>query len=358
MPTTIDKRKFLKVFADCIPVKGHKRSCIYDLTRRKYYFIPNSLADILLEYDGIQIAKLFMDFDDNSILDDYLKFLLEKEIVFEADESEVQNFPHIDLEWKHPSMIISGIVDIDNQSQFNTNSFKVSIENLGLKHLQIRVLDNLSTNFLETLISSLVDTRLRSIELLLPYTEDHLNVASKHKLINAKILLIYFYEAPLVKTLFKEGLPKLILTPDKRKTLTTEKSPIPKYFAVNVQLFLEARNYNTFYNRKIFLDKNGHLRNTLFSEKSFGHIDEIDLAHETSTLEFQEFWSIKKDELKICRDCEFRYMCVDQRVPTKIEGEWGHTVGCRYNPYLAKWEWEDGYVTANQTLTKEHETEI
>lgn len=39
-------------------------------------------------------------------------------------------------------------------------------------------------------------------------------------------------------------------------------------------------------------------------------------------------------------------MCVDNRVPVKRkENEWYMETECNYNPYIAKWKGEKGYMT-------------
>ena len=42
-------------------------------------------------------------------------------------------------------------------------------------------------------------------------------------------------------------------------------------------------------------------------------------------------------------------MCVDNRLPYKRkENEWFHKIECKYNPYIAKWEGEEGYQTLEE----------
>ena len=47
----------------------------------------------------------------------------------------------------------------------------------------------------------------------------------------------------------------------------------------------------------------------------------------------------------MCKDCEFRNICVDIRVPYKrVENEWYHKSECNYNPYISKWKGEKDYL--------------
>lgn len=66
--------------------------------------------------------------------------------------------------------------------------------------------------------------------------------------------------------------------------------------------------------------------------------------------EFQILWSVKKDVTLVCKDCEFRYMCIDSRIPILSDNKtsWFHNNECNYNPYIAKWKGEEGYRTLKE----------
>src|SRR5690554_2550844 len=88
-------------------------------------------------------------------------------------------------------------------------------------------------------------------------------------------------------------------------------------------------------------------------EESFGYIQDIDspdqLKDITQSPEFQKYWFVHKEILDVCKDCEFRHMCVDNRLPHKREeNEWYHKIECNYNPYIAKWEGEEGYKSLEE----------
>ena len=52
-------------------------------------------------------------------------------------------------------------------------------------------------------------------------------------------------------------------------------------------------------------------------------------------------------------------MCVDNRLPHKRkENEWYHKTECNYNPYIAKWEEEEGYKTLKECGVVSNENEF
>ena len=71
------------------------------------------------------------------------------------------------------------------------------------------------------------------------------------------------------------------------------------------------------------------------------------------TDEVKKKWNINKDRLLVCKDCEYRYMCVDSRYPIEIgDNQWKFNSECHYNPYIAKWKGEEDYITVEEWLYK------
>lgn len=75
------KDQYIKIFTSCHLIKGANRSCIYDIQRENYDFIPNGLYDILLNFNNQPISKLYKNVGSKNIkvVDEYLEFLLKKE---------------------------------------------------------------------------------------------------------------------------------------------------------------------------------------------------------------------------------------------------------------------------------------
>ena len=69
------KSQYFKLFADCIPVKGKRRSIIYDLTRNIYKYIPNDLYEILITFEGktIEHVKNHFDKKNSLVIDEYFQ---------------------------------------------------------------------------------------------------------------------------------------------------------------------------------------------------------------------------------------------------------------------------------------------
>lgn len=110
------------------------------------------------------------------------------------------------------------------------------------------------------------------------------------------------------------------------------------YFNKNIIAFIESKNVNNCLNKKISIDKFGSIKNCPSMKNSFGNIREITLLEVLLKEKFKELWSITKDQILVCKDCEFRYICHDCRAYTQNEEKYSKPLKCKYNPYEATWE--------------------
>ncbi|TRX65897.1 hypothetical protein [Carboxylicivirga sp. M1479] len=55
--------QYINLFADCKIVRGFTQSVIIDLSRNKYYKLPNEFINVLSNYLGKTLSKLKADFD-------------------------------------------------------------------------------------------------------------------------------------------------------------------------------------------------------------------------------------------------------------------------------------------------------
>ena len=62
-----------KMYASCVSVKGNQRSVVCDLQRQHFTLIPNSLFDIIEEFDGSTIIHIKQHYNNefDEIIDEY-----------------------------------------------------------------------------------------------------------------------------------------------------------------------------------------------------------------------------------------------------------------------------------------------
>ena len=80
--------------------------------------------------------------------------------------------------------------------------------------------------------------------------------------------------------------------------------------------------------------------------QSHGNVNNIKLNEIIQNNNFNKFWKITKDQIEICRDCEYRRICTDCRAfteKTKINDQGidiSKPLKCGYDPYSGIWnEW-------------------
>jgi SPASM domain peptide maturase of grasp-with-spasm system len=109
-------------------------------------------------------------------------------------------------------------------------------------------------------------------------------------------------------------------------------------FAVNITSFTESLHFNSCLNRKLSIDVTGSIKNCPSMDISFGNITEIKLKDVLLINEIKQFWSINKDLIDVCKDCEFRYICTDCRAYIQDKNNiYSKPAKCNYDPYNAEW---------------------
>ena len=321
-------------------VDGYLRSIAYDLQRGEFFFIPKSLSVFLKENDKQHLSV----FKQNQEFNDYLEFLLEKEIIFFEDKLVINNFSSINLTWDSPFQITNIVIDSD-LSNINLLKRQIDIiEKINIKHVHFNLLNFKNLSLLDDMLILFESTCVHSIDILFHEIDENLikEVINKSKdcLRVSKILIPNKYNE--IIELEKAARLRLIYF---------ESENVPEKmiynFMINTFSFTEALNHNVYFNRKMFIDKNGILKNSMECKENFGNV--LDLSYQElhkvlSSKEFTKYFFIPKDKCDVCKDCEFKYMCNDNRIPVERNlNEWLYETECLYNPYIAKWKHEENY---------------
>ena len=75
--------------------------------------------------------------------------------------------------------------------------------------------------------------------------------------------------------------------------------------------------------------------------ENFGNIKDTSLSEALNKNNFKKYWNITKDQIEICKDCEFRHICTDCRAYIEEpDNQYSKPLKCGYNPYTNEWsEW-------------------
>ena len=344
----IDKKYIIT--STCLSIKGFNRDAIYDLPKNKYEFIPNSISDFL----RLLSKKTFYEIYNNTpteykeIIIEYLEYCLEKEYILEIpNQVDAKNFPKLNLNFEYPSIITNLSLNICTPSTLSPDNIKNILLITKCYNIHIILEKNFDVFLIENYLKIISNIGIRSIELIMPY-ETKFNYERLTE-IYKNISFIFIYSAPYTKFIKPHyfGLQQ-IFTSEKDFKITHTKSL--EFFNVNIQLFTESQKHNTDFNRKLHIGANGEIKNALLAPDVFGNINALEntegILKIIETKEFQKYWYVHKGLIDVCKQCEFRHMCVDNRVPEKRnEKSWYFESECNYNPYIAKWQDEAGYKT-------------
>lgn len=321
-----------KLFACCIVVKGNSRSTICDFQRNSFILIDNELADKLLVND-----HFILDEEDLQTRED-LFYLNDKEYGFFLKRNDLNLFSKLSLENKKeiPNILSNIVIDIDKDSQYDLKKLSIEIRLMRIYSIELRIFDEITKDRLFEIINILSNPELRTINLICKYTKN----LNKH-------ILSLFKEFNVVRqVIFHSSHTNSINSSYYGRVLIHSTEEIfdeshcgnisPSYFEANMTRFNE-RNVNNCLNGKISIDKEGNIKNCPSLKTKFGLINNTSLSQATKKDFFYEFWEISKDNIEICKDCEFRYICTDCRAYTKNNDLYSKPLKCKYNPYNGTW---------------------
>jgi len=331
-------KKYFTLFACCIPVNGANRSTICDLQRQEFFFINNEVYDLLMKFEKTPYKEVLnnTEEEDKPHIEDLITFFVEKELGFFCED--ISSFPKISMNYESPLVITNCIIDYDKDSNHDIAKISEELCTLGCKDLQLRFQNHITISNLDQILSKVNAGRLQSIELLLPYCqgiEDKLDtLINQHVAISSLIL----FDASSDEVIYKNR-TQITLT---KKDLDLCKSCgaiSKKHFTLNLEAFQEATHHNSCLNQKISIDANGEIKNCPSMKKSFGNISDTSLTQVAIDDEFKKLWNISKDQISICKDCEFRYVCSDCRAFVEPpENIFSKPLKYGYDPYTNEWE--------------------
>lgn len=109
-------------------------------------------------------------------------------------------------------------------------------------------------------------------------------------------------------------------------------------FYFNYQYFIEAHHSNPYFYHKIYIDTDGNIYNAPETRQCITDIYEPIEIVKRKIYDYALTNIIPaKDKIKTCRCCEFRYSCMDNRVPQKYNNMLQYVESCYYNPYTMRW---------------------
>ena len=297
------ENKYFKLHSSSKVVKGKDKGAIYFLDEQKIEIVPLDLVEFidLLKVYSIEECRELVD--SEKILEEYLAFLKEKRVGFITSNPNV--FSDMDDYYETPSHVFISSIAINEDSNYDIQKFINELDFLLCKHIELRVLhSNVTLNQIMSVLKYFEGTTIRSINLHVQNSKyysisDILLLLRKYQ----KVSYAVFYSMP-----FNQKLKEVVFT---TKSLTELQMPIlvEKDLYINIQYYAEARNFNTFYNKKVSIDEQGNLKNTLSCKTNFGKYCPLEntILKIIKDEEFTKFWRVTPDMIEDIKHSELRY---------------------------------------------------
>jgi SPASM domain peptide maturase of grasp-with-spasm system len=332
--------KILILHPTCFPVKGAKRSVILDLQRQELSFIPNDLYYLLNNCNKKRLREIYSAYSESEkeTVEEYIEFLISNEFAFLGSQHDANLIDELDLQWDYFGRVSNGIFEFATHSEEYFELFCEQLNKLGCSAIQIISYDfEITINRLEKILNHLqVLSFIDHIELVLPYSTLYSQEFFDSFFVRYfKINSVIIHSSPY-NLGGQESLIVFVSEPISSNHLCGQVSI--KDFAFNVTHVSESMKHNTCLNRKISVDKNGNIKNCPSMLPSFGHISNTPLKDVISKGAFKDIWNVNKDQIEVCKDCEFRHICTDCRAHTENPNNlYSKPAKCKYDPYSATW---------------------
>jgi SPASM domain peptide maturase of grasp-with-spasm system len=342
--------KYFKIFSNCTVTRGFTRSLISDLQRGTSEFIPNSMAEVIVELNSnIPINSIYAEYGDENkeTIKEYIDFLERKDLGFYCDNEDIKRFSALNESFKTPSHITNIVIEIKKDEIFRLKEYINSLNLLLCRNVCLVFYENLEMNDYLLLNSFFEESIVENIEIINLF-DNFINNLFLEKLSKEfnKLTRVTIFQSPFEKVILWNNnilMDVVFLT----KSITNFKfcgGVSADYFNVNLNKYLEAVNHNSCLHKKLGIDINGNIKNCPAMSQSFGNTKDIALEEAINHEAFKKYWNLTKNEIEICKDCEFRHVCTDCRAYT----EQSHTnkegldtskpLKCGYDPYTGEWE--------------------
>ena len=337
----MENNRFFNLFSCCQIVAGAKRALLLDTQREKYYLVPLGLKDLIDASIGREINEVLeeLPMEQRQIAEEYIDFLINQECAFYCESAEeAACFPALDLHWDYPATITNAIIEVNDEQQIpHVQRF---LQSHFIPCLEIALYFPIETaSQLDTVIKLFSASNSKGLRILFRGTKSFdlpelRSICNQNPMV--ELLAVFASHKYRIDS---EGGSTILLTPQ------TDFNPAhcgligKEHFNLSLNHFMESQTHNSCLNRKISIGRNGDIKNCPSMPDTFGNISSTTLEAILNHQDFKKYWTIAKDQVVGCKDCEFRYICTDCRAFTENHKDiYSKPLKCGYDPYINKWE--------------------
>ncbi len=323
---------FYRLIPNVKVVVGKKYTILVDTQKELFFKINTSDTLVYKLTNGILISQN----------DEFFQDLKKKGFLILVDKA-FNNIYFDNFDFSCPSIIENIIYEIKKIDIAYIKNIDLinQLENLFVKFIEIRIFgEEFSENEISELLTLFESSLIESIDLYIPFINE---INYENLLENFKRLRIIF----IFNSIQVSSKARLIHS---KETLKNSSCGVINlfYMAPNMKNFFISQSLNSCLYKKISIDGEGNIKNCPSMTESYGNIKDTTLAEAIEKPGFKKYWNINKDQIAVCKDCEFRYICTDCRAyveaPHDTSGPESTNLSkplkCGYNPYTGEWtEW-------------------
>jgi SPASM domain peptide maturase of grasp-with-spasm system len=251
------------------------------------------------------------------------------------------------FEYDAPAVITNAIIDSNADSDHDWKAIFEQLEELGCLDIQLRFYNTVSRKEMERILGLLERRAIKSVDIVVKYSRQWTKrflVKFTERFFRVKTITLHTAPKDEVYRMFggkdRNGMGNILFVKQEITSNTHCGAISPMYFTFsNMRLFSEAKNFNSCLNRKVGIDVDGAIKNCPSLEPSYGNVKDTSIHSAVTNIHFQELWQVNKDQIEICKACEFRYVCTDCRAfIADSDDKYSKPSKCKYNPYTTKWE--------------------
>lgn len=351
------KPVYFQFWANCILVKGYQRGIVFDIFRRQQVVVSRLFCEMINEYGQRSIG----DIKEDTAIEErrgYLKMLdyfVKNDFGIYTDN--LTELPPLSMKYDSPYLATTVILKTNSNScrEDFLEIVKSIAQNLTLS-LQINDEGFMDIATMQSIGELTMQSTIECIHIYTHFSKQYRPSDFAFMTKNLRFRQIVFAQAPVSKQLKSLN--------ESQGDVYFKEEPVDfndcgnvgkPYFILNQSFFIEGHSCNTCLNRKISIDKDGNIGNCPLMPHSFGNIKNTSIRDVASRPDFQRLWNITKDQVEVCKDCEYRYLCTDCRHFIKDKNNiYSQPAKCEYNPYIAKWRNEEGYVPVERSVAIHH----
>ena len=335
--------------SSCALTKGAHRTLIQDFQRNNADFVPNDYYSLCKILNRHKISDVANQVEEHSLADYYkfIDFMIDREYAFTSDNLKL--FPKISKElYEDENNIKDAIIDID-ESDFKTDKLEIfltDLKKMRCPDLQVRVYNHSDMDRIHQILKLISNHIFYYIELHIDSSEnisfeDCCDIILKY----APVTNIYLYNSATNDSrnydVNTEGCYPLKMGTVYYVTVELNNNNcgcISDYSRIfrDAGFYKMSQIHNSCLYKKVSLDRDGNVRNCPSMFEKYDLNDGLEKI--TKSTACRKYWNITKKDIKGCKNCEFRFNCLDCRAHTKGNGLYDKPITCKYNPFLAKEE--------------------